>query len=58
LREKEAKYQRGRDGLGIINEDKFEIASQSSLPSRAIDDIMDRNIDPRRSKFAAGGSRP
>lgn len=50
IRDKELKYQGPRGGLGVINEDKFEIQSQSSVPSRAIDDIMNRDVDPRRNK--------
>ena len=44
IREKELKYKGARDGLGVIREeDKFEVGSQSSIPSRAIDEIMARD---------------
>lgn len=58
VRDIENKYKGGRDALGVIHEDRFEVASQSSLPSRAIDDIVGRDVEPRRGKNAPGGSRP
>lgn len=64
LKDKESKYGGFKGGLQTIAEEKFEVASrasQSSIPSKAIDDIMARDQDPRRGKFEPSritGSKP
>lgn len=55
IKEKEKLYSKGH--LQPIKEDRFEVMSQSSVPSRAIDDILDRSIDPRRDKNAKSFAR-